>query len=125
VLGQDEPLIAAARVLELVALLATQAAIFVIPFGLLTAVMLEVNDIRGLLAHLVVGLVLAGMAFALHVQAEDDLRTVINAFAIQAFVLQGLVAGFVYWLVAGRRRSSAAHGDPTRAPPSGEPAEAG
>lgn len=102
---------------ELLALLATQLATFAIPFGLILAIVTEVNRWRSLPVYLVIGLSMAAAGYLLQFQSEDDFRTVLNAFAAQAFALQGAVGGFVYWLLAGRFAGWRAGGGPFQAEP--------
>ena len=114
--GQMEPE-RAWQVAELAALLSTQAALFVIPFGIILAIVTEINRLRGLTVYLLAGLAIAAGAFYLHYFGEGDLRTVVNPLAAQVFALQGAGAAFAYWLVSGRFAGWRSGGGPHRADP--------
>lgn len=84
------------------ALYATQIAMFIVPFGLLLAIITESNRWRSVIVSVVFGLLLAFAGYVLQYQSEGELRTIINPFAAQVFALQGLLGGLTYWLVSGR-----------------------
>lgn len=86
----------------LTALYATQIAMFIVPFGLLLAIIAESNRWRSVIVSVVFGLLLAIAGYVLQYQSEGELRTIINPFAAQVFALQGLLGGLTYWLVSGR-----------------------
>lgn len=90
------------RVADLAALTATHQAFFVLPLGLIAAVIAEVNRIRHWFAYALIGAVIAAAGFYVQVTAESVVRTIVNPYAGQAYAIEGIVAGLVYWLIAGR-----------------------
>jgi hypothetical protein len=92
------------RILEWSALTATQSAVFAVPFALLSAAISEWQGIRGFLYHTIVGICIAMAGFGAHYFSEAPAaNSIMNNYAAIAFAVTGLVAGFVYWLFAGRR----------------------
>lgn len=82
---------------------ATYIAFFALPFALIVAAIGEWFSLRGMVYYIVAGLAIATAGFLAQQASETPGQTtIVNAFAIQAFVLTGLVAGLVYWLLAGR-----------------------
>lgn len=81
----------------------THIAIFSAPLALIVAAIAEWQRARGLWFYLLAGLAIAASGFMAQ-QASEAVgqRTVLNEYAMQAFAIAGLAAGFVYWLVAGR-----------------------
>jgi hypothetical protein len=90
------------RLLDLVAITATFQALFVVPLALIGIVIAEVNRLRGVLTYLILGAAIAGAGFYIQVTGEGETRTIVNPYAIQAYLIEGVAAGFVYWLLAGR-----------------------
>jgi len=90
------------RVAELVALTATHQAFFVLPLGLIAAVIAEVNRIRHWFVYALIGAAIAAAGFYVQVTGESVVRTIVNPYAGQAYAIEGIVAGVVYWLIAGR-----------------------
>lgn len=81
---------------------ATHTAVFVAPFGLIAAVLGEWQHVRQLLYYALIGIVIAMAGlFALHLGEQGSL-TILNPYAMVAYFMTGLFAGFTYWLVAGR-----------------------
>jgi hypothetical protein len=95
----------AARLLrfgDLALLTATQQALFVVPLALIAIAVAEINRLRGWLTYTVLGAAIAAAGWYLQYTGESELRTVANPYAAQAYAIEGIIAGFVYWLFAGR-----------------------
>lgn len=90
------------RVADLTALTATHQAFFVLPLGLIAAVIAEVNRIRHWFAYALIGALIAAGGFYIQVTGESVVRTILNPYAGQAYAIEGIVAGLVYWFMAGR-----------------------
>lgn len=81
----------------------TQAAIFSAPFALIAAAIGEWQRLRSPLFYAVSGLLIAVAGFLAQRSSETaGQETVLNPYAGTAFLASGLVAGLVYWLIAGR-----------------------
>lgn len=87
---------------DLTLLTATQQALFALPIALIATSVTEVNRIRGWIAYAVLGLVVAMAGFLVQMAGEGDYRTIVNDYALRAYLIEGFCAGVVYWLVAGR-----------------------
>lgn len=86
----------------------TQSAVFSAPFALVGALIGEWQRLRGWLYYALVGMLIAGAGFlAQSVSETTGQPTIVNAYALAAFLAAGLVAGIVYWLLAGRRAGGA------------------
>lgn len=82
---------------------ATHSAEFVAPFGFIAAALGEWNSLRQLLYYTLIGIVIAMAGlFALYIGETTGGRTILNSYALVAYFMTGLSAGFAYWLVAGR-----------------------
>jgi hypothetical protein len=91
------------------------SAIWAAPFALGAAALAEARSIRGPIYFLFVAVLIALLGFVAQYASEaSGQATIVNNYAMLAFIVAGLVAGFVYWLLAGRL-SGADHG-PTPAP---------
>ena len=91
-----------ARLAELVALTATQQTFFVVPLALIAVVLAELNRVRSWFAYALIGAVIAAAGFYIQVVSESAVRTIVNPYAGQAYAIEGIAAGLVYWLLAGR-----------------------
>jgi hypothetical protein len=91
-----------ARLLELVALTATHQGLFILLFAPIAIGVAELNRIRSVSYYLVVGIAIAAAGFYLQFVGEGVQRTIVNAYAAQAYIVEGVLAGLVYWLIAGR-----------------------
>jgi hypothetical protein len=81
----------------------TQAAIFSAPFALIAAAIGEWQRLRSPAFYGVSGLLIAVAGFLAQRSSEaTGQETVLNPYAGTAFLASGLVAGLVYWLIAGR-----------------------
>lgn len=83
-------------------LTATHTAIFVAPFGLIAAVLGEWQHVRQLLYYALIGIVIALAGIAAIYLSETGRFTILNPYALVTYFITGLLAGFTYWLVAGR-----------------------
>jgi hypothetical protein len=90
------------RLAELVALTATHQGLFIMLFAPIAILVAELNRIRGPLFYVLVGVGIALGGFYLQFVSEDELRTIANRYAAQAYVVEGALAGLVYWLISGR-----------------------
>lgn len=84
-------------------LAATHSAIFALPFALLVAAVAELRRIRSWLYYALAGAVisLGGLA-AVYLNEVTGQPSILNDYALIAFVTVGLLAGLTYWLFAGR-----------------------
>jgi len=95
---------------------ATQIAIIAAPLALVAALFAEWRVIREWLYYAVVALLVAVAGFLAQYASElQGQPTIVNTYALTAFLCGGFVAGMVYWLVAGR------HAGGSRAAPSDAP----
>lgn len=92
---------------ELTLLAATHFMLFSAPFALVAAAIAEWQAIRsfGFYAFTAIAIALAGFA-AQYVSEGTDL-TILNDYAIKAFLSAGFAGGLVYWIVAGRNAGGA------------------
>jgi hypothetical protein len=91
-----------AGVLALLA--ATHTAIFSAAFALIAAGIGEWMRIRGLPYYLATSATIAGLGFSAQYASEvAGQPTIFNLYALTAFLTAGVCAGFVFWLLAGRR----------------------
>jgi hypothetical protein len=101
---------------------ATHSAVFAAPFALLAAGIGEWRGVRAVSYYVLAALGIAALGFFAEYTTEAvDEASVANAYASAAFLVGGLVAGFAYWLVAGRRAAMATDHQ-TEVMPSGHPA---
>lgn len=88
---------------ELAMLAATHAAIFGIVFTLIVASVGEIFSIRSLAFYLIGGVLIALLGFVAQYASEvPGQPTILNNYALKAFLTTGFFAGFVYWLAAGQ-----------------------
>ena len=96
-----------AGVLSLLA--ATHSAIFAFPFALLAIVIAEWARVRSWIYYVIVGLAIALGGFAAEYLNEvAGQPSIVNAYALRAFLAVGILSGLAYWLVAGRRAGESA-----------------
>ncbi len=82
---------------------ATITAVFALPFAVLAIIWGEWLGIRSIVYYGMVGIVISILGFALIVMGESpSMPSVINFYAMGAFLVTGLAAGIFYWLFAGR-----------------------
>lgn len=84
-------------------LAATHAAIFSIAFTLIAAGIGEWMRVRAPAYYIATGAIIAALGFSAQYASEvAGQPTIFNSYAIAAFITSGALAGFVYWLAAGR-----------------------
>ncbi|MEQ8824579.1 MAG: hypothetical protein RIC14_09410 [Filomicrobium sp.] len=83
---------------------ATQAALFAAPFALLAIIFGGMQGLRGWAYYVFVGLGIALAGFVVLYAGENSGQpTIANGYAVAAFAFSGIIAGYVYWLIAGHR----------------------
>lgn len=82
---------------------ATQSAVFALPFAAIAIAYTEWFAARGWPTSVFFGIAIAATAYAATVAGEATGTTILNDYALKAFLTAGLAAGLVYWLIAGRR----------------------
>ena len=81
---------------------ATQAAIFAGPFALVAIGIGLMAGLRGWAYYVFVGLAIALAGFVVLYAGENSGQpTIANSYAVAAFAFSGIIAGYVYWLIAG------------------------
>jgi hypothetical protein len=83
-------------------LTATHVAIFSAPFGLVVAAVGEWQALRSWIFYTLAGMAIALAGFVAQYASEVGTVTIVNNYALQAYVTTGFVAGFVYWAFSGR-----------------------
>lgn len=96
----------AAATAILIAMAATQTAIFAAPFALIGIGLSETLSWRRLVPYLAIGVLIGLSGYATAIAGEGPGPTLMNDFAFWAFAVSGLAAGAVYWLIAGRWASA-------------------
>ena len=82
---------------------ATHTAVFSAPFALFGAAFGEWRRVRSLAYYALVGILIAALGFFAQYRSEAAGElSILNTYALSAFVLTGFVAGVVYWLCTGR-----------------------
>jgi hypothetical protein len=85
-------------------LAATHAAVFAAAFTLIAAGIGEWMRIRSVAYYLATGATIAALGFSAQYASEvAGQPTIFNPYALTAFLTSGVVAGLMYWLIAGRR----------------------
>lgn len=87
---------------------ATILGIFALPFVVPSIILSEWLGVRSFAYHGFIGIAIAIGGFGAITMGESpDTPSIINSYAMAAFLTTGLVGGFIYWLFAGRfaRRS--------------------
>jgi uncharacterized membrane protein len=79
----------------------TQVAVFASTFAFIGAVYAEWRGIASATYSIILGLLIAMIAFASHYAGEGSGGDV-STYALSAFVVTGIVGGYVYWYVSGR-----------------------
>ena len=113
-------------------LAATHSAIFAFPFALVAIVIGEWWCVRSWIYYTIAGILIALAGFgAEYLNEVSGQPTIVNDYAVRAFLIVGVLSGLAYWLVSGRY-AGGGRGDARAAsrqarsePPAGdEPAEA-
>jgi hypothetical protein len=82
---------------------ATHSAVFAAPFALVGAVLGEWRRIAHWTYYVLVGIAIAALGFlAQHLSEGSGDASILNNYALAAFLTTGFVAGMVYWLVSGQ-----------------------
>lgn len=81
-------------------LAATQSAVFAAPFAFLAAAFAAWQPVRSVLFFAAVGIAIALAGFFAQYVSEAGVSTIINGYALAAYVASGSSAGLVYWLLA-------------------------
>jgi hypothetical protein len=91
-----------AGVLALLA--ATHSAIFASPFALIAVAIGESRCLRSWIYYSIVGILIAlgGFCAVSYFEVEGQ-PTIVNDYALRAFLTVGFFGGLAYWLAAGRR----------------------
>ena len=98
---------------------ATHSAVFAAPFALIGAGFGEWQRIGSWMYYVLVAIAISAIGFLTQYWTEaDGEATIVNNYAVTAFLLTGFVAGFVYWLFAGRFAAGRSSGpEPEIIPP--------
>lgn len=92
-----------AKGFELAVFVAVQAAFFSAPFALVAAGLGEALRNREWTFYAITGLAIAGLGFfAQHSTEQVGQPTIVNNYALTAFLTAGFVGGMLYWLISGR-----------------------
>ena len=88
----------------LFALAGTQyCALFAAPFAVLGVMFAEWQGIRSWASNMVAGIVIAGFAVLTRYASEAaGAPSIINTYAVSAFLAAGIASGTTYWIIAGR-----------------------
>ena len=85
-------------------LAATHSAIFAAPFALIALVIAEVRCIRSWVYYAFVGILIAFLGFgAEYLNEAGGQPSIVNSYAMRAYLAVGFLGGIAYWLAAGRR----------------------
>lgn len=88
---------------ELAALTATHSGVFAAPFALVAAAIGEWQSIRNWVYYTLSGIAIAVAGFiALYSGESTGQATIVNSYALAAYLCAGVAGGLVYWLIAGR-----------------------
>jgi hypothetical protein len=99
-LASETDKVQGAAILTLMA--ATQSSVFAAPFAFLVTAIGEWQAIRNWVYYALAGIAIAFAGFLVQYSSETGGVTIFNDYAFKAFLTTGFVAGFTYWLVAGR-----------------------
>lgn len=82
---------------------ATQIAVFAAPFAALAALISEWQGIRSFAYHAIVAMAISVAGFGLIYATEaPNEASIVNSYAMAAYLTSGFVGGLVYWIFAGR-----------------------
>ena len=91
------------RVIELGLFSGVQTALFSAPFALVAAAVSEWRNLRNWTYYALSGLAIALVGFLAHYSNEaQGAPTIVNNYALTAFLTAGFVGGLAYWLLHGR-----------------------
>jgi hypothetical protein len=93
----------ASETIDLALLTATHSAIFAAVFVMIAAGLGEFLSIRSLPFYLIAGMGIALLGFVAQLSSEvAGQPTILNNYALKAFLTAGFFGGFVYWLASGQ-----------------------
>lgn len=102
-LSPDAQLERIARAGALILAVATQSAIFALPFAAIAIGLAHWLRIRGWAYYGLAGLLISLLGFAaLYASEPSGIPTIANAYALAAYLFAGVIGGYVYWTIAGR-----------------------
>ena len=82
---------------------ATHSAVFAAPFALIGATIGEWRQLAHWTYYAVVGVIIAGLGFLAQYHSEGGAQaSILNNYALVAFLTMGFVGGVIYWLMAGQ-----------------------
>jgi hypothetical protein len=82
---------------------ATQSAVFAAPFALVAAAIAEWQSFRNVFFYALIGLAISvGGFIAIYASEMQSQPSIVNGYAMTAYGLSGILAGVVYWAIAGR-----------------------
>ncbi|MGZ5823338.1 MAG: hypothetical protein ACXWJ2_05285 [Hyphomicrobium sp.] len=85
-------------------LAATHSAIFAAPFALIALIIAEWRCIRSWVYYATVGILIAFAGFgAEYLNEVGGQPSIVNSYAMRAYLAVGFLGGIAYWLAAGRR----------------------
>ena len=85
-------------------LIATHSAVFSAPFALVAAAIGEWQSIRSWVYYALSGIAIAIAGFIALYSGETTTgaNSIVNNYALAAYLCSGLVGGLTYWLISGR-----------------------
>ncbi|WP_339086463.1 hypothetical protein [Hyphomicrobium sp. ghe19] len=94
----------AGETIELGLLAATHLGIFASVFVLIVAILSESFSVRSLTFYLFAGVAISMLGFVAQYESEvvGQPTTILNNYAVKAFLTIGFFGGFFYWLAAGQ-----------------------
>jgi dipeptide/tripeptide permease len=82
---------------------ATHSAVFSAPFALIGAAIGEWRQLAHWTYYALVGIIIAGLGFLAQYLSEGGAQaSIVNNYALVAFLTMGFVGGVIYWLLAGQ-----------------------
>jgi hypothetical protein len=94
---------------------ATHSAVFSAPLALIAVIVGEGQEIGSIVFYVLMGVVIATIGFLAQFWGEVGVdASIINSYAVLAFLVTGMVAGAVYWLLAGRFAAAPVPREPAR-----------
>jgi hypothetical protein len=102
-------------------LAATHSAIFAFPFAIIAIGIAELSRVRSRIYYALVGIAIALGGFAAsYLNEVSGQPSILNGYALAAYLAVGAAGGLAYWLVAGRR-AGGKRGDAAPPPAAAEP----
>jgi hypothetical protein len=78
-------------------------AVFAAPFALISIIISEWLGIRSFAYHTIIAMGIAVAGFGLIMMMETPSEaSIVNSYAMAAYLTSGFIAGFVYWVLSGR-----------------------